>query len=58
MFVFAGRLCGFNKPKLSSPPHDPWTAGCFQSPIRNALTVHVSSSPPPLPEINKPCAIC
>ncbi|KAJ7335493.1 hypothetical protein JRQ81_013434 [Phrynocephalus forsythii] len=34
------RLRGFDKPKPGLAAHDPWTAGCFQSPVRTTVTIH------------------
>ena len=33
---------GLDQPEPGSITHDPWTAGCFQSPARTTLSLHVS----------------
>lgn len=37
-------MCGLDQPEPGSVAHDPWTAGCFQSPARTAVSLHVSCS--------------
>ncbi|KAM8963665.1 RNA 3'-terminal phosphate cyclase-like protein isoform 2-T2 [Lycaon pictus] len=35
-----GWMCGLNQPKPGFVAHDPWTAGCFQSPAGTSLSLH------------------
>lgn len=53
VFVFTGWMCGLDQPEPGPVAHDPWTAGCFQSPLGATVSLHVSL----LPSLLSPCPL-